>query len=164
MLRSRLERVYCHDIFSNWCNRKLWLCCFRWIKTLVPQEDIFALARSEEKAATLRDKVFRLELQLWWSWVIREGFFRIDRLLFVQVVKLDHVRHNTNMLLMLLKMQVYHTLPIRVLTRLIHQRAHGWRTCYTEEAILASGIAHTFLRNNWYIEMICQLFKQHEDW
>lgn len=124
------------------------------LKILVPQEDIFALARSEEKAATLRDKGFQVRIATYDDpESLEKAFSGIDRLLFVSSSEVGSRKTQHQHVVDAAKNAGVSYIAYTSFNKADTSTSPlAEEHAYTEEAILASGIAHTFLRNNWYIE------------
>lgn len=124
------------------------------LKKLVPQDEIFALARSEEKAAQLKENGFSVKIATYDDPTsLEQAFHGIDRLLFVSSSEIGSRQpQHKNVIDAAKKAGISYiaytsfgkadtaTSPLA--------RDHA----YTEKLILDSGIDHTFLRNNWYLE------------
>lgn len=124
------------------------------LRTLVPQDEIFALARSEEKAATLREKGFQVRIASYDDpESLEKAFAGIDRLLFVSGSEVGSRKpQHQNVVDAAKKTGVSYIAYTSFNKADTSTSPLAEEHAYTEQAIIDSGIAHTFLRNNWYLE------------
>ena len=123
------------------------------LKKMVPQNEIYALVRSEEKGEALKEAGFNIRIGDYGDLdSLKEALEGIDRLLFVSGVPGNRQAEHENVVKAAQAAGVSYIAytsfadadhSISVLAP-DHQ--------FTEKTIKDSGIPHTFLRNNWYVE------------
>lgn len=123
------------------------------LKALVPISDIAVLARTEEKAAPLKAAGFDVRLVDYSDLTaLEQAFTGIDRLLFVSGAPGNRQAEHQNVVDAAKSAGIsyiaYTSFPQAERATSDFAADH----IYTEKAIEKSGIAHTFLRNNWYFE------------
>ena len=123
------------------------------LKELVPISDIVVLARTEEKAAPLKAAGFDVRLADYSDLTaLEQAFTGIDRLLFVSGAPGNRQAEHQNVV------DAAKSAGISYIAYTSFPQAERATSdlaadhIYTEKAIEKSGIAHTFLRNNWYFE------------
>lgn len=124
------------------------------LQNLVPQSDIYALVRSEAKGADLKAAGFKLRIGDYTDEAtLTQAFSGIDRLLFVSGgTDGDRQAEHKNVV------AAAQTAGISYIAYTSFGKADVATSPlaadhqYTEKLIEKSGIAHTFLRNNWYLE------------
>ena len=123
------------------------------LKALVPISDIAVLARTEEKAAPLKAAGFDVRLADYSDLTaLEQAFTGIDRLLFVSGAPGNRQAEHQNVV------DAAKSAGISYIAYTSFPQAERATSdlaadhIYTEKAIEKSGIAHTFLRNNWYFE------------
>ncbi|GBG93884.1 hypothetical protein LFYK43_03430 [Ligilactobacillus salitolerans] len=124
------------------------------LKKLLPNDEIYALARTEEKAAKLKEQGFNVRLGNYDDQAaLQEAFTGIDRLLFVSSSELDKRQAQHKNVVAAAKESgvsyIAYTSFGKADTSTSPLAADH---AYTEKLILDAEIAHTFLRNNWYLE------------
>ncbi len=123
------------------------------LKKMVPQNEIYVLVRSEEKGEALKEAGFNIRIGDYDDLdSMKEALKGIDRLLFVSGVPGNRQAEHKNVVKAAQAAGVSYIAytsfadadhSISVLAP-DHQ--------FTEKMIKDSGISHTFLRNNWYVE------------
>lgn len=123
------------------------------LKKMVPQNEIYVLVRSEEKGEALKEAGFNIRIGDYDDLdSMKEALKGIDRLLFVSGVPGNRQAEHKNVVKVAQAAGVSYIAytsfadadhSISVLAP-DHQ--------FTEKMIKDSGISHTFLRNNWYVE------------
>ncbi len=123
------------------------------LKELVPISDIAVLARTEEKAAPLKAAGFDVRLADYSDLTaLEQAFTGIDRLLFVSGAPGNRQAEHQNVV------DAAKSAGISYIAYTSFPQAERATSdlaadhIYTEKAIEKSGIAYTFLRNNWYFE------------
>lgn len=123
------------------------------LKKLVPQDEIFALARSEEKAAQLRENGFSVKIATYDDPTsLEQAFHGIDRLLFVSSSEIGRQPQHKNVIDAAQKTGISYIAYTSFGKADTSTSPLAQDHAYTEKLILESGIDHTFLRNNWYLE------------
>ena len=131
------------------------------LQKLVPQSEIFALARSEQKAAKLKEAGFSVRIAAYDDPTsLEEAFAGIDRLLFVSSSELgSRQSQHKNVVDAAKKAGISYIAYTSFGKADTATSPLAQDHAYTEKLILDSGIAHTFLRNNWYLENEGELIK-----
>ena len=124
------------------------------LKTLVPQDEIFALSRNEEKAATLREKGFQVRIASYDDpESLERAFIGINRLLFVSGSEVGSRKPQHQHIVDAAKKTGVSYIAYTSFNKADTSTSPlAAEHAYTEAAIIESGISHTFLRNNWYLE------------
>lgn len=124
------------------------------LKKLVPQDEIFALARSEEKAAQLKENGFSVKIATYDDPTsLEQAFHGIDRLLFVSSSEIGSRQpQHKNVIDAAKKAGISYIAYTSFGKADTATSPLAQDHAYTEKLILDSGIDHTFLRNNWYLE------------
>ncbi|MBO1305991.1 SDR family oxidoreductase [Enterococcus sp. 669A] len=123
------------------------------LKELVPMEEIFALARSEEKAAPLKEAGFQIRIGDYSdSDALEKALAGIDRLLLVSGAPGNRQAEHENVVNAAKKSGVSFLAYTSLANAVESTSSLADDHVYTEKVIAASGIPHTFLRNNWYLE------------
>lgn len=124
------------------------------LKNLVPQEELFALARDGEKASKLEEQGFSSRIGNYDDLdSLVQAFSGIDRLLFVSSSELDvRQSQHTNVIDAAKESGVSYIAYTSFGKANTSDSPLAQDHAYTEKLILDSGIKHTFLRNNWYLE------------
>lgn len=123
------------------------------LKELVPQNEIYALARSEEKAASLKAAGFNVRIGDYADAdSMKEALVGIDRLLFVSGTPGNRQEEHKNVVLAAKEAGVSYIAYTSFADADHSTTALAVDHIFTEKQIEAAGIAHTFLRNNWYLE------------
>lgn len=123
------------------------------LKELVPVSDIHILARSEEKVKPLAKEGYTVHIGDFLNYEsLKKAFNNIDRLLFVSSAPGTRQEEHSNVVRAAkdagVKYIVYTSFPKVENSKSMLAADH----LFTENAIKESGIAHSFLRNNWYLE------------
>lgn len=123
------------------------------LKELVPQSEIFALARNKEKAASLEAAGFNVRIGNYADIdSMKAALEGIDRLLFVSGEPGNRQEEHKNVVDAAkeagVSYIVYTSFPKAEESTMGLAPDH----VYTEQVIKESGIPHTFTRNNWYFE------------
>lgn len=129
------------------------------LKTLIPVSDIHVLARSEEKAAPLAEAGYTVHIGDYLNKdSLKPAFTGIDRLLLVSSAPGTRQEEHQNVLDAAkeggISFITYTSFPKADQSTADLAADHR----YTEEAIKATGIPFTILRNNWYLENELPLF------
>lgn len=124
------------------------------LKTLVPQEDIYALVRSEAKGAELKAAGFNIRIGDYTDEASLETAFNgIDRLLFVSGGTAgDRQAEHKNVVTVAKQAGVSYIAYTSFGKADVATSPLAADHQVTEQLIKDAGIAHTFLRNNWYLE------------
>lgn len=124
------------------------------LKNLVPQEELFALARDGEKASKLEEQGFSSRIGNYDDFdSLVQAFSGIDSLLFVSSSELDvRQSQHTNVIDAAKESGVSYIAYTSFGKANTSDSPLAQDHAYTEKLILDSGIKHTFLRNNWYLE------------
>src|SRR5699024_1160097 len=124
------------------------------LKDLISQDEIFALARSEEKAASLKEKGFSVKIATYDDpKSLEQAFHGIDRLLFVSSSEIGSRQpQHKNVIDAAKKAGISYIAYTSFGKANTSTSPLAQDHAYTEKLILESGIDHTFLRNNWYLE------------
>lgn len=125
----------------------------RHLMTMVPANDIVALARSEGKAEALCALGVEVRIA---DYADRESlgkaFSGVDRMLFISGAPGNRRTEHTNVV----EMAVQAGVSFIAYTSFAHaDQFDNFLSAdhqFTEGIIADSGVAHTFLRNNWYLE------------
>ena len=130
------------------------------LQQLVPSSQIYALARSEQKAATLKDHGVQVRIGNYDDPASLEAAFAgIDRILFVSGAPGNREQEHGNVVDAAKKAGVSF-IAYTSFARADH--VNNFLSAdhqFTEKIIADSGIPHTFLRNNWYLENETTLLK-----
>ncbi|MGX2946569.1 SDR family oxidoreductase [Enterococcus alishanensis] len=123
------------------------------LKDLVPQENIFALARSQEKAEKLTAEGFKVRIADYSDAEKMNAALKdIDALLFVSGAPGNRQAEHENVI-HAAKANDVSFIAYTSFADVDHSTsALAADHLFTEKTIKASGISHTFLRNNWYLE------------
>ncbi|WP_165005160.1 MULTISPECIES: SDR family oxidoreductase [unclassified Enterococcus] len=132
-----------------------------YLKEVAPNEEIFALARSEEKSAALRAAGVNVRLGDYADIdSMKQALEGIDRLLFVSGAPGNRQAEHANVVEAAKETGVsyiaYTSFADADHSTSILAPDHQ----FTEKLIKQSGIKHTFLRNNWYIENELPIIEQ----
>ena len=124
-----------------------------YLQQLVPQENIYVLARNEEKGKTLEEKGWNVRFGDYADYSsMKNALQGIDRLLFVSGAPGNRQAEHENVVKAAKATGVsyiaYTSFADADHSTSILAPDHQ----FTEKVIADSGIAHTFLRNNWYLE------------
>jgi len=124
------------------------------LKSLVPQDDIYALVRSEAKGADLKSAGFKLRIGDYTDEAtLTQAFEDIDRLLFVSGgTASDRQAEHKNVVVAAKAAGVSYIAYTSFGRANVATSPLAADHKYTEKLIEESGIAHTFLRNNCYLE------------
>lgn len=123
------------------------------LKELVPPENIFGLARSAEKAQALSAAGFNVRLGDYDDPASLEKAFQgIDRVLFVSGAPGNRQAEHQNVINAAKAAGVSYIAYTSLANAAESSSGLAVDHVYTEKALSDSGIAHTFLRNNWYLE------------
>lgn len=123
------------------------------LKDLVPQSEIVALARSEAKAAPLRAAGFHVRIGDYADKASLENAFAgIERLLLVSGAPGNRQTEHKNVIEAAKKAGVRYIAYTSFASADTATSPLAADHVFTEKIIRESGIPHTFLRNNWYLE------------
>lgn len=124
------------------------------LKDLVPQEDIYALVRSEEKGAQLKAAGFQLRIGDYTDEAtLTKAFAGIDRLLFVSGGTAgDRQAEHKNVVAAAQAAGISYIAYTSFGKASVATSPLAADHKVTEKLIEDAGIDHTFLRNNWYLE------------
>ena len=130
------------------------------LQGLVPASQIYALARNEQKAQTLKAKGVQVRLGDYADEASLEAAFEgVDRILFVSGAPGNRQQEHRNVVNAAKKAGVsfiaYTSFAQADKVNNMLSTDHQ----FTEKIIAESGIAHAFLRNNWYLENETTLLK-----
>ena len=124
------------------------------LQDLVPEDNLYGLARTEEKGAKLKEAGFKVRIGDYTdSASLQKAFEGIDRLLFVSsTTDGDRQAQHRDVVEAAKAAGVGYIAytSFGKATESTSPLAADHR--FTEQLIEESGIAHTFLRNNWYLE------------
>ncbi len=128
----------------------------RYLATYVPKNEIIALARDTAKAKELAGEGFEVRIGDYTNLdALKSAFQGVDRLLFISSLpggEISRQQQHSNVVEAAKQAGVtfiaYTSLANAAASKCIIAPDHA----YTEQLILDSGIAHVFLRNNWYLE------------
>ncbi|MHC9532596.1 SDR family oxidoreductase [Dellaglioa sp. L3N] len=123
------------------------------LKDLVPISETYVLARSEEKGQALKDAGYNVRIGSYSDEAsMKKALTGIDRLLFISMGTDDRQANQKNVIDAAKEAGVsyiaYTSFPDADNSKSGLSADHR----FTEKLIKESGIAHTFLRNNWYLE------------
>lgn len=131
-----------------------------YLKKLVPVSDIIALARNEEKAASLRGQGITVRIGDYGDTdSLKEAFKGVDRLLFISGAPGNRQAEHTNVVNEAKEAGVSFIAYTSFANASNVDNMLSTDHQFTEQLIERSGIAHTFLRNNWYLENETTLLK-----
>lgn len=123
------------------------------LKELVPISEIYALVRSEEKGADLKEAGFNIRIADYSDAdAMAEALKGIDRLLFVSGAPGNRQEEHTNVINAAKQAGVSYIAYTSLAGADKSTSALAVDHVFTEKKIEESGIPHTFLRNNWYLE------------
>jgi NAD(P)H dehydrogenase (quinone) len=123
------------------------------LKDLVSKDQIYALVRSEEKAATLKEKGYNVRVGDYSDInSLSNAFDGIDRLLFVSGAPGNRQEEHANVVKAAKDAGVQYIAYTSFADADHSTSALAADHIFTEKQIKEAGIAHTFLRNNWYLE------------
>ncbi|WP_176693036.1 NAD(P)H-binding protein, partial [Listeria monocytogenes] len=124
-----------------------------YLKELVPMSDIYALVRSKEKGADLKAAGFNIRVGDYSdAESMKQAFAGIDRVLFVSGAPGNRQVEHENVINAAKKAGVSYIAYTSFAGADKSTSALAEDHFFTEKEIEKSGIAHTFLRNNWYFE------------
>ncbi|EAG6441997.1 SDR family oxidoreductase, partial [Listeria monocytogenes] len=124
-----------------------------YLKELVPMSDIYALVRSKEKGADLKAAGFNIRVGDYSdAESMKQAFAGIDRVLFVSGAPGNRQVEHENVINAAKKAGVSYIAYTSFAGADKSTSALAEDHFFTEKVIEKSGIAHTFLRNNWYFE------------
>ena len=132
----------------------------RSLQQLVPPTEIYALARNEKKAETLKSQGVQVRLGDYADPASLDAAFTgIDRILFISGAPGNRQQEHQNVVDAAKKAGVsfiaYTSFAQADKVNNMLSADHQ----FTEKIITGSGIAHAFLRNNWYLENETTLLK-----
>ncbi|WEV43403.1 NAD(P)H-binding protein [Lactobacillus sp. ESL0684] len=121
---------------------------------LVPKNEIIALARNQEKAQKLEDQGVAVRIANYDDpQTLNTAFQGVTRLLFVSSSEIDKRQaQHQNIIAAAQKNGISYIAYTSFGEADTSTSPLAVDHAYTEKLILASGIEHTFLRNNWYLE------------
>lgn len=121
------------------------------LQDLVPEDNLYGLARTEEKGAKLKEAGIKVRIGDYTDSVsLQRAFKGIDRLLFVSsTTDGDRQAQHRDVVEAAGVSYIAYT-SFGKATESTSPLAADHQ--FTEQLIEESGIAHTFLRNNWYLE------------
>lgn len=123
------------------------------LKEFVPQDEIYALVRSEEKGAALKKAGFNVKIGDYADRTsMKEALSGIDRLLFVSGAPGNRQAEHENVVSAAKEAGVSYIAYTSIANAKDSKSSLAPDHIFTEKVIAESGIAHTFLRNNWYLE------------
>lgn len=123
------------------------------LKEMVPISDIYALVRSEEKGADLKEKGFNLRIGDYADTdSMKQALQGIDRLLFVSGAPGNRQAEHANVVNAAKEAGVSYIAYTSFAGADKATSPLAADHIFTEKQIEEAGIAHTFLRNNWYLE------------
>ncbi|EPX6959288.1 SDR family oxidoreductase [Listeria monocytogenes] len=124
-----------------------------YLKELVPMSDIYALVRSEEKGVDLKAAGFNIRIGDYSdAESMKQAFAGIDRVLFVSGAPGNRQVEHENVVNAAKEAGVSYIAYTSFAGADKSTSALAEDHFFTEKVIEKSGIAHTFLRNNWYFE------------
>ncbi|MFV0560839.1 MAG: SDR family oxidoreductase [Enterococcus sp.] len=123
------------------------------LEKMVPTSNIYALVRSEEKGAKLKERGINIRVGDYSDISKMEAALEgIDRLLLVSGAPGNRQEEHKNVIDAAKKSGVSYIAYTSFPKAETNLNPLAVDHKYTEEVIKESGIAHTFLRNNWYLE------------
>lgn len=123
------------------------------LKESVPTDDIYALVRSEEKGAALKEAGLNIRIGDYADKEsMKQAMEGIDRLLFVSGAPGNRQEEHANVVEAAKEAGVAYIAYTSFTGADKATSPLAADHIFTERLIEKSGIAHTFLRNNWYLE------------
>lgn len=123
------------------------------LKESVPTDDIYALVRSEEKGAALKEAGLNIRIGDYADKEsMKQAMEGIDRLLFVSGAPGNRQEEHANVVEAAKEAGVAYIAYTSFAGADKATSPLAADHIFTERLIEKSGIAHTFLRNNWYLE------------
>lgn len=131
-----------------------------WLRRLAPEDDIVGLIRDPRRAAKVESKGFEVRIGDYGDIdSLMSAFGGVDRLLFISGAPGNRRSEHAHVVEAAKRRGVsfiaYTSLAQADLVHNMLSTDH----VFTEAKILQSGIPHTFLRNNWYLENEALLFR-----
>ncbi|MFT8356780.1 MAG: NAD(P)H-binding protein [Bifidobacterium aquikefiri] len=131
-----------------------------WLLKLAPKEDVVGLIRDPGKAGDIEAKGAEARIGDYGDIdSLKRAFESVDRLLFISGVPGNRQQEHANVIDAAeecgISFIAYTSFAHADLVHNMLSEDH----VFTEARIVQSGIAHTFLRNNWYLENETTLFK-----
>ncbi|MCB5955632.1 SDR family oxidoreductase [Enterococcus sp. CWB-B31] len=124
-----------------------------YLKELVPKENIYGLARNPKKAETLKAKGFKVRLADYENQeALSEALEGIDRLLLISGVPGNRQQEHKNVIDAAKKAGIEFIAYTSLANAMNANSQLAEDHAYTERVIKKSGLKHTILRNNWYLE------------
>jgi NAD(P)H dehydrogenase (quinone) len=123
------------------------------LKELVPQSEIYALVRSEEKSTALKEAGFQTRIGDYSDRASMKAALKgIDRLLFVSGAPGNRQEEHRNVIEAAKEANVSFIAYTSFADAPHSTSALAADHLFTEKLIEEAGFPHTFLRNNWYLE------------
>lgn len=124
-----------------------------YLKDLVPNSDIIALARDDEKANELKNSGYTVRMGNYDDIdSLKEAFKGVDRLLFISAGVENRQALHANVVKAAQEQGVNYIAYTSLTNAQESTSPLAEDHKYTENLIKETNIAHTFLRNNWYLE------------
>ncbi|MCH4160293.1 SDR family oxidoreductase [Bifidobacterium sp.] len=131
-----------------------------YLKKLVPTSEIIALVRNEEKAATLKEQGITVRVGDYGDTEsLKAAFTGVDRLLFISGAPGNRQAEHSNVVNEAKEAGVSFIAYTSFANANNVDNMLSTDHQFTEQLIERSGIDHTFLRNNWYLENETPLLK-----
>lgn len=124
------------------------------LKKLIPQQEIYGLARNKEKARLLEEEGINARIGTYDDpESLQKALNGIDHLLFVSSSELNNRQtQHKNVINAAQNAGVSYIVYTSFSNASQANTTLAYDHAYTEKIINDTGIAHTFLRNNWYLE------------
>lgn len=124
------------------------------LKNIIPQKEIYGLARNNDKSQKLLKSGFNVKIATYDDpTLLEQAFEGVNRLLLISSSEIDHRQEqHKNVIDAAQKAGVSYIAYTSFAKATKANSPLSEDHAYTENLILNTGIDHTFLRNNWYLE------------